>query len=37
MPMFESDVAPVRVSFPRDRPLGDLTWTLTAAKTLVLE
>jgi hypothetical protein len=37
MPMFESDVALVRESIRRDRPLVDLTWTLAAAKSLGLE
>jgi putative transposase len=36
-PMFESDVALVRESIRRDRPLGDLSWTLAAAKGLGLE
>jgi putative transposase len=36
-PMFESDVTLVRESIRRDRPLGDLTWTLAAAKSLGLE
>jgi hypothetical protein len=35
--MFESDVAAVWESIRRDRPLGDLTWTLAAAKSLGLE
>ena len=36
-PMFESDVALVRESIRRDRPLGDLTWTVAAARSLGLE
>jgi putative transposase len=36
-PMFDSDVALVRESIRRDRPLGDLTWTLAAATNLGLE
>jgi putative transposase len=36
-PMFESDVALVRESIRRYRPLGDLTWTLAAARSLGLE
>jgi putative transposase len=35
-PMFDSDVAQVRESIRRDRSLGDLTWTLAAAKSLGL-
>jgi hypothetical protein len=37
VPMFGTDVAPVRESIRRDRPLCDLTWTLAAAKSLGLE
>ena len=37
LPMFEGDVALVRESIRRDRPLGDLSWTLAAAKSLGLE
>ena len=32
MPMFESDVALIRGSIRRDRPLGELTWTLATAR-----
>ncbi len=36
-PMFDNDVARVRQSLRRDRPLGDPTWTLATARTLGLE
>ena len=36
-PMFDNDVARVRQSIRRDRPLGDPTWTLATARTLGLE
>jgi putative transposase len=36
-PMFETDVARVRESIRRDRPLGDPTWTLATARSLGLE
>ena len=35
--MLDDDVARVRVSIRRDRPLGDPTWTLATAKALGLE
>ena len=36
-PMFETEVARVRESIRRDRPLGDEIWTLATAKELGLE
>ena len=36
-PMIDNDVARVRQSIRRDRPLGDPTWTLATARTLGLE
>ncbi len=36
-PMFETEVAGVRESIRRDRPLGDQIWTLATAKELGLE
>jgi hypothetical protein len=36
-PMFDNDVARVRQSLRRDRPLGDPTWTLATARTLGLK
>ncbi len=36
-PMFETEVARVRESIRRDRPLGDKIWTLATAKELGLE
>ncbi len=36
-PMFETEVARVRESIRRDRPLGDEIWTLATAKNLGLE
>ena len=35
--MFETEVARVRESIRRDRPLGDEIWTLATAKDLGLE
>ncbi len=35
--MLDYDIARVRVSIRRDRPLGDPTWTLATAKALGLE
>jgi hypothetical protein len=34
--MFETDVARVRESVRRDRPLGDPTWTVATAEALGL-
>ena len=36
-PMIDNDVARVRQSLRRDRPLGDPTWTLATARTLGLK
>ena len=36
-PMFETEVARLRESIRRDRPLGDKIWTLATAKELGLE
>jgi len=36
-PMFETEVARVRESIRRDRPLGDQIWTQATAKELGLE